>query len=891
MNRRIHMDSLFPPWLIQSKVRPQELLIEPVPRPRLIRKLDSGLDGKLTLLSAPAGYGKTTLMKEWRQHLLERGCAVAWLSLDDGDNAPGILISYLAFALREAGAAHELGDTAGESVDPGIDARTRLGLLSAAIGACQKPVVLMLDGFERLDGGCVKSVVEPALEYFPGNCHIVIGGRSSGNLTLSGLRLGGLATELHSSDLRFTTSEIANCLDGLLDRQQLKQAEQQSEGWPVALQYLRITLSRNSDARTVLINFNGLERQIAAYFLEQVFDGLPEDQREFLLAVSILDEVDIETAGFVTQADNSELLIESMQDLAGFLVALDEGDNRFRLHFLFKDFLREYLRLNFPDRHRGLHRRAAEWLSEQGDFVGGARYALAIGEPETAADIVEAAGGVSLWGLEGMSRLRAAHSLLPKKAIVRRSRLLLVRALVLLKDGRLNDAREILTQVRNTTPADEILQHEIAIVTSTLGTYEGSDPADVIQRLKSTFADSGGLEAIQDSHFLTASCISHLQAGRFDEARGFADKGIAMLREKGRPFGIAYFHLHIGLIDFAEAHLTDALARYRRSRSLMRRNFADDKDMRLVSDILFAEWHFEKNELDTARRLLHGVNKRLVHGEAWYEIYAAGYSTSSALAYELDGLKAAEAETAEALGYVQAQGLKGIRRLLVANRCGYLVRSGKVADARQLVQQSGLSITDYDPSNPLRHHVRERYGVVPALCRLLIAERRYKKAVQELAVFGEQEKTIGYNRAMLKLSLLRAIALHSMRKPRQAFALLGDVLERVRQEGFVRLVLDEAPFVEKLLVAYTRSRNAAEKDHAVYLLQLLTDKSGKDSVVRLTDRERQVLDQLSNGYSDKVIARNLGVSEHTVRYHLKKIFRKLGVGSRLEAVTAAQTGT
>lgn len=311
--------------------------------------------------------------------------------------------------------------------------------------------------------------------------------------------------------------------------------------------------------------------------------------------------------------------------------------------------------------------------------------------------------------------------------------------------------------------------------------------------------------------------------------------------------------------------------------------------MKLVTNVLTAEWYFERNDLTRARNLLGDTNARLVHGEAWYEIYAAGYTTSSAIAYEHYGLEAAGQETEGALEYVQREGLKRLRPLLMANSCGHLTRSREIARARTLVQESGLSLYEYRVAANENSLIRERFGIVPSLCRLLIAEKRYKQAIDHLSYFVELEKELGHNRAALKCSLLLSLALYSAKKRRSSFEILNEVLSAVRREGFVRLVLDEEPFIVELLEAYVKSRNATERDHALHVLGLLDNTDTDQNVTKLSKREQQVLDELSKGLPDKVIARNLGITKHTVRFHLKNIFRKLRVNSRLQAVTEAKS--
>lgn len=884
--------SPFPVWLIDSKVVPDEQLVSLIDRPALVRKLNAGLNGKLTIVSAPAGYGKTTLIGEWRRSLLEKGYLVAWLSLDEDDSTPRILTTYLAFSLWEAGLQTYIRAVSEDGFSSHMSPRTILGILSAAVAMSEKKLILFLDDFEKLGSNCVRTVIEPALKYFPSNLHVAIACRTKGGLSLSELRLGGWTNELNSADMKFSPFEIKNFLGQFLKENELKQIVEKSEGWPVALQYLRIAMSRSNDSTAILKKFKGTGQEISDYFSEQFLHTLPENQKAFLLETSILDYVDIQTADYIRNRTDSEFLLESMRGMEAFIMLLRDSESNYRLHRLLREFLQEHLRLNYADRYRILHQRAAAWISGEGHIIRSIRYALEIGETETAADIMENAGGVLLWNREGMIRIRAAYALLPNEIIVGRPRLLLIKALISLKDGKLNDAREILQHVRSiaSNMKNDVLKYETAIIASTLAVYEGTNPDEDIRQLEIQLGELGK-EKAQISFIHTTKCVSSIQYGHFDRAIEVAYKGIAVLQDSKMPsaasFGIAYFNFHLGTIYFAQGNLGDSFSRYEKARNSIRRYFSNDKDMTLISNVLMAEWCFERNEITRAQKLLGDTNKRLVNGEAWYEIYAAGYSTSSAIAYEQEGLPSCNRQTEGALEYIQREGLKRLRTLIIANNAGYQVRSGKAQQARKLVQKNGLSLEDYKTPEKENSLIRERYGVVTSLCRLLIAEKLYGPAVSELSFFIAVERAINHNRAILKYSLLLSVALFFSGKKKKSFDLLSKVLSRTRKEGFVRLVLDEAPFVNGLLVAYKKSRTAPEKDHAAYLLSFIENGKSKKEVIRLSKRECQVLEQLSEGHPDKIIAWNLDVSENTVRFHLKNIFIKLGVNSRLQAVKEA----
>lgn len=879
----------FPAWTLKSKIEPEEQLVSLIDRPRLIRRLNGGQNRKLTLISAAAGFGKTSLMSQWRTDLLDQGIKAAWLSLDEDDNEPGVLATYLSFALHSMGLMSAIDEMNESDFGARLDPRSVVGMLATALAMSEERYVLFIDGFDLLEAGSTKSIIEPMLRYFPRNVHIVMSGRTNGRLPLSNYRLSGALCELDAEDLKFTFPEMTAFLEPLLDKTQLKQVAKLSRGWPVALQFMKIALVDSPDRKALLQRFKGTRDELQGYFSEHFLNRVPKAQRIFLTEASILDCINAESADFIRNSTDSQRLLNAMANLRGFLDPEEADERNFYLHPLLREFLKHNCRLHYFERYQFLHRRAATWAARDGQVIRAMKFALEAGDNETAAQIIESAGGLMRWDREGMARLRAAHSLLPDDIVVKRPRLHLIRALVHLKDGNLTDARRILEEVRNHVAAstDARLQYEITVLASSMSFYEGSDPAAFIPELKATLDSLKDRQDIDKSYSYTTLCASRLQYGRFNDARKAAHSGIAT----GHAFGSAYFYLHLGAINLAQGDLQQAIVEYRKAQAIIRRHFNDDKDMKLVANVLTAEWYYERNDLGRARNLLGDTNTRLVHGEAWYEIYAAGYTTASAIAYQIHGLEAAANETEGALEYVEKEGLTKVRRLLVANDCGYLTRTGEIARARTLVQESGLSLDEYKDTSHGNSLIRERFAIVPSLCRLLLAEKRYKKAIRELTVFIDLEKGLEHNRAGLKYSLLLSLALYLAKNRRSSFAVLNEVLGTVRRQGFVRLVLDETPFVEELLEAYVKSRNGTERDHAQHLLRIVHHGVADQEVTKLSRRENQVLEELSKGLPDKLIARNLKVTENTVRFHLRNIFRKLGVRSRLQAVTQANART
>lgn len=883
--------NVFPPWLVPAKAVPDRQHISLTPRKELIRQLNTGLEGKLTVITAPAGYGKSTLMGLWRNVLQDRGGAVAWLCLDEDDNDPVSLATYLVFALSEAGFSEPLRALYPTGFHLAERPKTVLGIISAVLAKTDEKLVFILDGLEKLENPVIKEIISPLIRHSPENLHLAITSQTKDKLPLSDLKFQGMVNEITMAQMKFTPFEIEEFLGEHLSRKMLNRVGQKTEGWPVALQLVKTALLQNSDHKKFIDGFKGDQGDLKNYISERVLGKLSPSQKDFLLDISILEQIDADRIDYIRNTQNSRLLLDELKSLELLCVAPENSDGGYRLHPLLREALLSELAHLKADHLKTLHLRAADLFMEKDHLIQSIRHALSAEAPQRAADILEKVGGPLLWSREGISRVRMAHDLLPVKIVESRPLLYLLRALVLFKEGHINDARHIYNRVchdmdKPGNDHSDDLEYSLVIIATSLAIYEGTSLSEEmskkllapLERISANGKDQAGF-------ICTVLCLFNLQKGNFTEARKAGEKAIIQFQKEKSYINEAYIYIHFGVMVTAQGDLEAAWEYFLKVQNYQRYHFPDNKDMRVMLGILMAEWHYERNDLSAAARLLKDVNRNLETGEAWYEIYAAGYTTSTALAYLQKGLEVCLNLMEEATHYIRQEGLKRINRLVMANKIGYLCRAGKHRQARRIVQEINLTFEEYAHWGDNHPSVREWYGVIQALTRLLIAEKRYEEALRELAPHLEQAQK---GRTYQKFSILFAIAQYGAGDREGAFARLEKGLTFMRRQGFLRLLLDETPFVTALLKSYVHSKAAKEKDHARYLLDHLEPPEETQDPVMLSKRERQVLKQLSEGYSDKVIARNLEISENTVRFHLKNLFSKLDVKSRLMAVSVAE---
>ena len=356
----------------------------PPPRPdvvlrsRLIARLNAGLYRKLTLISAPAGFGKTTLVSAW---LALCGRPVAWLSLDEADNDPTRFLTYLAAALRTIVPTIGAGPMGllQSPQPPPIDAL--LPMLLNEIATLSQPAILVLDDYHLLDAGPIDQALAFLVERLPPQLHLVIATRVDPPLPLARLRARGHVTELRAADLRFTSAEVTafftEVMDLSLSEEDIVALEVRTEGWIAGLQLAALSMQGHQDVPGFIRAFTGDHRYILDYLVEEVLHRQPEEGRSFLLQTSILDRLHGSLCDAVSGQTGGSARLEALDRGNFFVVPLDDRRQWYRYHHLFAEVLQAQLRAEQPDQLVTLHRRASAWYEQHGSAADAIRHALA----------------------------------------------------------------------------------------------------------------------------------------------------------------------------------------------------------------------------------------------------------------------------------------------------------------------------------------------------------------------------------------------------------------------------------------------------------------------------------------------------------------------------------
>jgi LuxR family maltose regulon positive regulatory protein len=897
-----------------------------VARPRLAEQLDATLEAghRLTLVSAPAGFGKTTLLSDWLTHFdkSQTNIRVAWLSLDDGDNDLARLLTHLVAALRSVDL--DVGSAALESLHSASAFAALTALVNDVTSAGErtpdKRWILVLDDYHAIEATDVHDAVTFLLDHLPDHLHLLVATRSDPPLPLARLRSRGQLTELRAADLRFTAAEAQEFLNrvmGLdLTAADVQALEERTEGWIAGLQLAALSLRgipERGDIAGFIEAFTGSNRFVIDYLADEVLARQPTQVRDFLLRTAVLDRLTGPLCDAVTGRADGTRTLEDLERGNLFLVPLDDHRSWYRYHHLFADVLHARLIAEQPDLLPSLHQRASDWYAAHDLVADAVRHAIAAEDFVRAAYLMEEA-------LPELRRTRQDSLLLAWKrslpeSVLRRSPVLsILSAWSLMMSGDLDAVEARLDDAERALGA---------------GAHD--------QDLAAAWADTDDLRTAPATIFVYRASLAQARgdvAGTVRHARHALDLAGPedhFVRGAGAGF--------LGLAAWAAGDVQQALSTYGEAvRSL---NAAGNAVDELDSTVVLADMWVAAGRPSRARRLYEqALLSATGNGEPYPRATADLYVGLAELDRELNDLTSAEAhlETARVLGergsitenrhrwsvamaQVRATGgdydtathlldqaetmyRRGFYpdiRPIAAMKTRVQIAEGDLSSTAEWAHDRGISVDD----DPDYLHEYEHL----TLARLLLAQHRAEqhldhapRASPVAAVLGLLDRMhaaaahAGRDGSVLEIRTLQALAHHAHNDLPQALAVLGrSVVETPEPESYVRLYLDEGAPMLALLhhaagVGHTGDGEVIQGRARRILERAKTPVEGAELqplVDPLSQRELQVLRLLDGELTGPEIARELYVSLNTLRTHTRRIFTKLDVTTRAAAVRRA----
>jgi LuxR family maltose regulon positive regulatory protein len=855
-------------------------------RPRLMARLNEGLHGKLTLISAPAGFGKTTLVSAW---LAGRERPAAWLSLDEADHEPARFLTYLIAAVQTIAAqiGKGVGGLLHSPQPPPIE--SLLTTLLNDLAALPDPFVLVLDDYHVLDAKPIDKALTFLLDHLPPQMHLVIATREDPQLPLARFRVGGHLTEVRVADLRFTPAEAAEFLTqvmGLpLSADEIAALERRTEGWIAGLQLAAISLQGHQDTASFIQSFTGSHHFVMDYLVEEVLQQQSASVQAFLLRTSILDRLcgPLCDALLLDPSASGQATLDYLERANLFLVPLDNERRWYRYHHLFAELLRQRLHQSSaasPGAAAGqvneLHIRASQWYEDHGLELEAFHHAAAANDVGRAERLIEGKG-MPLHFRGAVAPVLTWLKSLPKTALDERPSLWTAYASTLLATGQITGVEENVQAAERALagaePDDKTqdLIGRIAAIRATIATHQNQVDTIIAQSRRALEYLHPNNLAFRTSTAWKLGFAYHLQGDRAAARRAYTDV-IAIGQASGNSMYTFLATTGLGIMQEAANQLHLAAQTYRHVLQLL-----GDMPQPLASEaqLGLARICYEWNDLEAAQQ----------HGQQSIQLMRQieNADRSVACMVLLARLKLAQGDVAGAAAL-----LAEADQLARQQNFVYQIPEVAAAQVRLLLHQGNLTAAA---------HLAETHKLPLSQARALLAQGDPAAALAVLEPWQRQMEAKRWEDKQLKGLVFQAVALQAQGEKVKAVQLLGDALALAEPGGFIRLFVDEGrpmaqllaeaaasgmmpDYIGKLLAVFEAEQKRQAPSHPLPPAQSLIEP--------LSHREGEVLRLIAQGLSNQEICERLFLALDTVKGHNRKIFDKLQVQRRTEAVARAR---
>ncbi len=894
---------------------------ELVPRPSLIERLNDGLDRKLTLLSAPAGFGKTTLVSHWAGNLRNNGeinsqsIKVAWLSLDQDDNDSVRFLNYFIAALNQIdGIETDLGQGALsmlQSPQPPPPNTILISLINDLTAISEK-IIFVLDDYHLIEEKSIHQALAFLLENLPPQLHLIIATRRDPSLSLGRLRVQDQVIELRAADLRFTSSEAADFLNqvmGLnLSSEDITELETRTEGWIAGLQLAAISMRGHEDRAEFIKSFSGGHRLVLDFLVEEVLGQQTECIQRFLLQTAILDRMTSSLCNALTGQENGQETLETLDRANLFIVSLDQERRWYRYHHLFADLLRQRLHQTQPEHVSSLHHKASTWYEQNGLIDKAIEHALNSEDFEQAANLIENQAN-KVWDLGEHTKLRRWLKALPEKILFTKPQLSIFNAWSLFvngQDGAAERSLEVAEQAYGiglesdfeNTPTnqdkfpdlDQVkIRGRAAVIRASMASHR-RDVSGIIQHARLA------LEYLpeEDSAWRNTAAIAlgdtHAYTGDFSAVYQARKEELETSKRSGNIYTTMIASLKLTLILRMQGDLHRAIKICRQQMELANESGLSQTTIAGGILVTWGEILAETNSLDEA---LHQANKGINLIELSKDLAMLSWSYACIIRILFSRGEMADAEKI-------IQKMEKLARefhvppamidLIAVWQARLWIAQGKLDATSQWVKERGLDAEGAPTFQKEFEHI--------TLARLLISQGHLDEAVRLLQTLLETAKSGDRTSRVIEILILQALAYQADDETAQAVTVLKKALTLAEPGGFIRTFVDEGPpmahllyealaqgispeYVPRLLAAFPVSEQDEDTstEHQV-------DQSGL--IEPLSDREIEVLQLIAKGLTNQEISNRLFLSMHTVKTHTRNIYSKLGAHHRAEAVAKAR---
>lgn len=879
--RRPHSKLVEAAQLLSTKFYPPKWQQNMVSRGRLVDRVDTGVQGAVTIVSAPAGSGKSTLLAEW---LHTRDVDASWVSLDHADNDASLFWAYMVAALqRFQEGAGDLALAMLHSMED-LPTETVLSTLINDIDAVEGDMIVVLDDYHLIEQNAIHDGMSFFIDNMPPHLHLVLVSRTEPPLPLARLRGQGKLTEIPATDLRFTLDEAADFLSGVMklpvSRQSVAELEHRTEGWIAGLKLAALSMQGRKDVDAFMTTFSGDHRYIADFLVEEVLDRQPADVRDFLLQTAHLQRLCGPLCDVVLDRSGSAEMLAKLEQQHLFLVPLDDTRYWYRYHHLFGDVLASLLESEKPVLVPALHRRASAWFESEGHVADAIKHVLAAEDYARAADLVERSWRQMDRSFQAPTWLSWAEGI-PKDLMRQRPVLSSGYGWALLDTLQFDRAQEWIDRAE--ALLDPACEEPIVVADETEYASLPATIAAARAYLAQAHSDAEATERYarrtlellpEDDHFYRA--IPLVILGLAEWRRGDLDRASASMRDALQSFeradnAVYALRAHYALAELylCRGALNASMAEYERA-AMTGSGRGGPHVVRGMASVLL-----ERGDLDRADALLKEDPSGDVRSARWHQVLADVASLRGDVDGALDVLDAAlSAPAAERIP---------TWRPAPAHRARVLLQAGRVPEATVWAHGSGCSLADiptFTGCYSLTTYARwciATGGENPDAIRALLGR------------ISDQAERSGRTGLLMDVDLLEARLAHVTGDADTAWHHVERALERAAPETFVAPFLRESDLIGVLLPDMVAKGSGGA--HAVHVLRAMTLEPKKASPQALLDalspRELEVLRLIAAGLRNQDIADQLFISLATVKRHIANIYGKLEASHRTDAIVKA----
>ncbi len=881
--------------LLQTKLYIPPTRPELVPRPRLIERLHTRPNRKLTLISAPAGFGKTTLVTEW---LTNSEQPFTWLSLDEGDNDPARFFTYFVAALQK------IDSNVGQAAQAMLQApqppppEALFSSLINDIAATPTPFVLVLDDYHLIDAPHIHQQLAFLLEHQPPSMHLGLITRADPPLPLSRLRARSQLVEIRTGNLRFNTDEtiaFLNQVMGLdLSAEDAAALEARTEGWAVGLQMAALSLQSQKDTTAFIRAFSGSHHFILDYLMDEVLNRQPQAVHEFLLHTSILERMTGPLCDAVcsTEANaSSQTMLETLHRNNLFVVSLDTERRWFRYHHLFADLLRARLRQSRSEMVDALNARASRWYEEHGLASEAIHHALAAQDFDRVASLIEQNAMLAYQRGE-IATLFNWINALPDPVARRHPGLCIWHGWLLASTGQLERAESLLADVeQHIRPDDLSTQTEswrggMAVVRAISASRKG-DASETIRQALLALEHLPQDNPADRVHRITAGYLlgrGYVHSGDLLKAEQTFTDAVELARAARVPFSTAMNLNELAKLYVIQSHLHRAADLYRECQQLATSAEGQTLPWMSIARLGLGRLMYEWNELEQAKHLL-GKSIRDAERQRSPHTLASAHTILADVLHAQGDPDGARDALQKAARVFQEQLLDpDARREWELCQVRWWLKQGDVPAAHRWASERQLAPED---TPNLAHEL-----AYVSLARVLIARRDFDAALDLLARLANAAEAGGRAGRLIEILILRAMALQAQSKTAKALTALSRSLALAEAEGYARVFVDQGAAMAALLqqaAAQGITPNYVNKLLAAFGdLGIKKRTKSQNLIEPLSERELELLRLVAQGLSNRKIAARLFIALGTVKSHVHNIYGKLNVQNRAQAVARAK---